>query len=128
MNRIRTIAGALLGLAAGGCAMTFDSSHLGVPVTMASAATASPTTGTPFRLNRHPVFMGWGLITLGAPNLEDVLAGQVGNGAGVTNLKIRVRARLTDLFITGLTFGLFSPRTVTFEGTVQGAAPPASSP
>ena len=106
--------------------MTFDSSHLGVPVTMASAATSPPpTSGTPFRVNRHPVFMGWGLITIGAPNLEDVLAGQVANGAAVTNLKIRVRARLTDLLITGLTLGLFSPRTVTFEGTVQGGVPAA---
>lgn len=126
MNRISSIATALLGLAAGGCAMTFDSSHLGVPVTMASAAT-SPTTGTPFRVNRHPVFMGWGLITIGTPNLEDVLAGQVANGAGVTNLKIRVRASLFDYLVTGLTFGLFAPRTVTFEGTVQGPAP-ASAP
>ena len=125
MIRISSIAAVLLGLAAGGCAMSFDSSHLGVPVTMASAAT-SQTTGTPFHVNRHPVFMGWGLITLGAPNLEDVLAGQVANGAGVTNLKIRVRARWTDLLVTGLTFGLFSPRTVTFEGTVQGAAAPVS--
>jgi protein-S-isoprenylcysteine O-methyltransferase Ste14 len=117
----------LLGLAAGGCAMSFDSSHLGVPVTMASAAT-SQATGTAFRVHRHPVFMGWGLITLGSPNLEDVLAGQVANGAGVTNLKIRVHARLTDYLITGLTFGLFAPRTVTFEGTVQGPAPAASAP
>ena len=125
MNRIRSIATALLGLAAGGCAMSFDSSHLGVPVTMASAAT-SQATGTPFRVNRHPVFMGWGVFTLGAPNLEDVLAGQVGNSAGVTNLKIHVRARWSDLLFTALTFGLFSPRTVTFEGTVQGAAAPVS--
>ena len=122
MNRISSIATVVLGLAAGGCALSFDSSHLGVPVTMASAAT-SQTTGTAFRVNRHPVFMGWGLITIAAPNLEDVLAGQVANGAGVTNLKIRVRARWTDLLVTGLTFGLFSPRTVTFEGTVQGPAP-----
>jgi protein-S-isoprenylcysteine O-methyltransferase Ste14 len=127
VKRIRSIATALLGLAAGGCAMSFDSSHLGVPVTMASAAT-SQATGTPFRVNRHPVFMGWGLITLGAPNLEDVLAGQVANGAAVTNLKIRVRARWTDLLVTGLTLGLFSSRTVTFEGTVQGPAPVTSNP
>jgi protein-S-isoprenylcysteine O-methyltransferase Ste14 len=125
VNRIRSIATALLGLAAGGCAMSFDSSHLGVPVTMASAAT-SQATGTPFRVNRHPVFMGWGAFTLGAPNLEDVLAGQVANGAAVTNLKIHVHARLTDLLFTALTFGLFSPRTVTFEGTVQGATSPVS--
>jgi protein-S-isoprenylcysteine O-methyltransferase Ste14 len=124
--RINPIAATLLGLAAGGCAMSFDASHLGVPVTMASAATSSPTTGTPFRVNRHPVFIGWGLITVGTPNIEDVLAGQVANGAGVTNLKIRVRARWSDLLITGLTLGFFSPRTVTLEGTVQSAAAPVS--
>lgn len=125
MIRISSIAAVLLGLAAGGCAMSFDSSHLGVPVTMAGAATSSAT-GTPFRVNRHPVFIGWGLITASNPNLEDVLAGQAANSAAITNLKIRVRARWSDLLITALTFGLFSPRTVTFEGTIQGAAPAAA--
>ncbi len=126
MSRITSIAAALFGVGASGCAMSFDSTHLGVPVTMASAATTA-IAGTPFHVNRHPVFIGWGAITAAMPNLEDVLAGQVGNGAGVTNLKIKVRARWSDLLITGLTFGLFSPRTVTFEGTVQ-AAPAASAP
>ena len=126
MSRITSIAAAVFGVGASGCAMSFDSTHLGVPVTMASAA-SNTTAGTPFHVNRHPVFIGWGLITAANPNLEDVLAGQVGNGAGVTNLKIRVRARWSDLLITGLTFGLFSPRTVTFEGTVQ-AAPAAATP
>jgi len=126
VHRINSIAAVLLGLAAGGCAMTFDSSHLGVPVTMAKAADR-PATGTPFRINRHPVFIGWGLITAAQPNLEDVLAGQAANNGAVTDLRIHVHARLTDLLITGLTFGLFSPRTVTFEGTIQNA-PPAASP
>lgn len=125
MTRIRSIAATLAGLAVCGCAMSFDSTHLGVPVTMASAPSAT-NTGTPFRVSRHPVFIGWGLITAGMPNLEDVLAGQVGNGAAVTNLKIRVRARWFDLLVTAVTFGAFSPRTVTFEGAVQAAAPSAS--
>lgn len=127
MTRIRSItaAAALVGLC--GCAMSFDSSHLGVPVTMASAATSSAT-GTPFHVNRHPVFIGWGAFTVSNPNLEDVLAGQVGNGAAVTNLKIHVHARWTDLLVTAITFGVFSPRTVTFEGTVQGSASPPTSP
>jgi hypothetical protein len=124
VSRITSIAAALFGVGASGCAMSFDSTHFGVPVTMAAAA-SSTTTGTPFHVNRHPVFIGWGAITAAMPNLEDVLAGQVGNGAGITNLKIRVRARWSDLLITALTFGSFSPRTVTFEGTVQ-AAPPAA--
>jgi len=126
VSRITSIATALFGVGASGCALSFDSTHLGVPVTMASPATTA-TTGTPFHVNRHPVFVGWGVITAAMPNLEDVLAGQVGNGAGVTNLKIRVRARWSDLLITGLTFGLFSPRTVTFEGMVQ-TAPAAAAP
>lgn len=125
MSRITSIAAALFGVGASGCALSFDSTHLGVPATMASPA-ANTTSGTPFHVNRHPVFIGWGLMTAANPNLEDVLAGQVGNGAGVTDLKIRVRARWSDLLITGLTFGLFSPRTVTFEGSVQAA--PAAAP
>lgn len=125
MSRITAITAALLSLGAGGCAMSFDASHLGVPVTMAAAATTQAA-GTPFHVNRHPVFVGWGMFTAGLPNLEDVLAGQVANGAGVTNLKIHVRASLTDLLFTGLTLGFVSPRTVTFEGTVQGGQAPAA--
>jgi hypothetical protein len=65
----------------------------------------------------------WGAFTVSAPGLEDVIAGQVGAGASVANLRIRVRARWSDLLITTLTAGLFSPRTVTFEGVVL---PPAN--
>lgn len=126
MTRITSIAVALASLGVCGCAMSFDSTHLGVPVTMASAPSGS-SPGTPFRVTRHPVFIGWGAITAAMPNLEDVLAGQVGNGAAVTDLKIRVHARWFDLLVTAATFGVFSPRTVTFEGSVQAAAP-ASSP
>jgi protein-S-isoprenylcysteine O-methyltransferase Ste14 len=115
------VALATLGLGAGGCAMTFDSTRLGVPVTMAGPAQAPA--GTPFRVTRHPFFVAWGAFTAASPRLEDVLAGQVGAGTGVANLRIRVRARWSDLLITGLTAGLFSPRSVTFEGTVL---PPAS--
>ncbi len=123
MNRLFAgVAAAALGLAAGGCALTFDSTRLGVPVTMAGPAQAAPT-GTPFQVTRHPVFVVWGAFTVTAPRLEDVVAGQVGAGAGVANLRIRVRARWSDLLITALTAGLFSPRTVTFEGVVL---PPAS--
>lgn len=106
--------------------MTFDSTRLGVPVTMAGAA-ASPPSGTPFRVTRHPTFVIWGAFTIAEARLEDVLAGQVGTGAGVAQLRIRIRARWTDLLITGLTAGLLSPRTVTFEGVIvpTGVVPPA---
>jgi protein-S-isoprenylcysteine O-methyltransferase Ste14 len=123
VNRFHAfVAAAACGLAASGCALTFDSSHLGVPVTLASPAHA-PATGTPFRVTRHPLFVVWGAFTAGAPQLEDVLAGQLGAGASVSDLRIRVRARWSDLLVTALTAGLFSPRSVTFEGVV--VAPPA---
>jgi len=122
VNRLVPYVAAVLGCGASSCALTFDSTHIGVPVTMASPPPGT-TTGTPFRVTRHPVFIMWGLITAASPNLEDLLSGQVANGAGVTNLRIHVRARWTDLLITGLTAGLFSPRTVTFEGNVQSGQP-----
>jgi hypothetical protein len=118
----RSPAIAAFGLALGGCALTFDSTRLGVPVTMAGPAQAAPV-GTPFRVTRHPVFVAWGAFTAAAPNLEDVVAGQVGAGSGVSNLRIRVHARWSDLLFTALSFGFLSPRTVTFEGVV---VPPAS--
>ena len=112
-------------LAVSGCALTFDAAHLGVPVTMADPAAADTGAGaTPFRVTKHPVFLMWGLIPAGQPNLEDVLAGQVGTGASIASLKIRVRSRWSDLLITGLTLGVFTPRSVTFEGVVVGGTKP----
>jgi len=74
-----------LALAVSGCALTLDSTHLGVPVTMAEAAQAPPA-GTPFHVTKHPVYLFLGLIAVSRPNLEDVLAGQVGTGASVASL------------------------------------------
>ena len=117
-----------LALAVSGCALTFDSTHLGVPVTMAEAAQApdrsgpgqAPPAGTPFHVTKHPVYLFLGLIAVSRPNLEDVLAGQVGTGASVASLKIKVRSRWSDLLVTALTLGLIVPRSVTFEGVVVG--------
>ena len=126
VNRIHScVAVAAFGLAATGCAMTFDSAHLGVPVTLASPA-RTPATGTPFRVTRHPLFIAWGAFTAGAPQLEDVLAGQLGAGASIADLRIRVRARWSDLLVTALTAGLFSPRSVTLEGVVVGQPAPTA--
>lgn len=106
-----------LALAASGCALTLDSTHLGVPVSMAGAA-ASADSSTPFRVTKHPVYLLAGLVPVSQPNLEDVLAGQAGAGARIENLKIRVRSRWSDLLVMGLTLGLVVPRSVTFEGVV----------
>ena len=109
----------VLALASSGCALTLDASHLGVPVSLAGAA-ERPDSGTPFRVTQHAVYMILGLVQVKQPNLEDVLGSQVGAGARITNLRIKVRSGLGDLLVTGLTLGLVVPRSVTFEGTVAG--------
>lgn len=124
MNHRRTAAIAFaLALCSSGCALTFDSRHLGVAATMAEPA-QSPAAGTPFRVTKHPLYALWGLMTVAEPNLEDLLAGQAGAGASIASLKIHVRARWSDLLVTVLTAGIVSPRSVTYEGVVVGS--PAS--
>ena len=108
-----------LALALNGCALTLDTSHLGVPVSLASSA-QNPDSGQAFTVTKHSVYLLAGLVSVGQPNLEDVLAGQVGAGARVTNLRIKVRSRWTDLLITGLTLGFVVSRSVTFAGVVAG--------
>ena len=106
-----------LALTVSGCALTFDSTDLGVPTSLAEPA-ATPALGTPFRVTRHPVFLLWGAGPVASPNAEDVLAGQVGTGSRIANLKIKVRSRWSDLLITALSFGAIVPRSVTFEGVI----------
>src|SRR5712664_1491745 len=106
-----------LALTLSGCAMTFDATDLGVPTSLAEPA-QTPPQGTPFRVTKHPVFLLWGLAGASRPNAEDVLAGQVGTGARIANLRIKVRSRLSDLLVTVLTAGVLTPRSVTFEGVV----------
>jgi hypothetical protein len=108
---------AVLALTVSGCALTFDAGDLGVATSMAEPA-QTPPQGTPFRVTKHPVFLLWGLAGASRPNAEDVLAGQVGSGARIANLRIKLRARWTDLLVTALTAGVISPRSVTFEGIV----------
>ena len=120
MIRPVTRAGLLVMVAAltvSGCAMTFDARDLGVPTSMAEPA-QTPPQGEAFRVTKHPVYLLWGLVGASRPNAEDVLAGQVGTGSRIANLRIKVRARWSDVLITGLTLGAISPRSVTFEGVV----------
>jgi len=107
----------MLAFSAGGCALTFDSRRLGVPVSMAGAVSAADS-GAAFRVTKHPVYLIAGLLSVSQPNLEDVLAGQVGTGARIADLRIRVRSRWSDLLVTALTLGFVVPRSVTFEGVV----------
>lgn len=107
--------------AASACALNFDATALGVPATMAAPPGNAPE-GTDFRITRKAVFLLWGILPASRPSLEDTLAGQLIEGIGVANLKIRVSSRFTDLLIMTLTGGLVVPRSVTFEGTVTTSA------
>ncbi len=108
-----------LALAATRCASTFDSSHLGVTATMAEPA-QTPATGRSFSVTKHPVYLLMGLFPVAQPNLEDLLAGQLGGGASIASLRIRVRSRWSDVLVTALTLGLVAPRSITYEGVVVG--------
>jgi hypothetical protein len=100
-----------------GCAQTFDSRALGVPVTMATPA-GQPAEGSRFQVTSHSVFAFWGLARLKEPSLRKALAAQLVGGSGVADLRIRVRSRFPDVLVTILTGGLLIPRSVTFEGVV----------
>jgi hypothetical protein len=113
----------LLALTVGGCALSIDATELGVPTSLAEPA-QTPPQGSSFRVTKHPVFLLWGLVGASRPNAEDVLAGQVGSGARIANLRVKVRSRWSDILVTVLTGGLIVPRSVTFEGIV---VPKASS-
>lgn len=118
MRLARRAAPLLLAAAlAGGCAQTFDATALGVPATLASPA-GQPAEGERFRVSNKAVFGFWGLLRFKQASLQKALAGQLAGGAGVADVRIRVRSRWSDVLITGLTLGLIVPRSVTFEGVV----------
>jgi hypothetical protein len=100
-----------------GCAQTFDSTALGVPVTMANTA-GQPPEGARFQVTSHSVFAFWGLARIKEPSLRKALAAQLAGGGGIADLRIRVRSRFPDVLATILTAGLLVPRSVTYEGVV----------
>ena len=114
MRRAALFLGAVL---LAGCSMNLDSSTLGVPVTMASAA-GSPAQGAHFKTNTHAVYGLWGLFSMSSINLQRALNRQLIGAAGVADLRIKVRSRWSDVLFTLLTAGLVVPRTVTLEGVI----------
>jgi hypothetical protein len=112
----------LLALGAGGCAMTFDSTSLGVPATMAAAASQA-VVGDTFKVTDHALYGLWGLVAVRQPKLQATLEAQLAGGRAVQNLRIHVRRRLVDVLVTALSAGLLSPVSVTFEGIIAPRAP-----
>lgn len=107
----------ILTLAGTGCSMTLDASHLGVPAALSAGAGSQPD-GTPFSVTSRAVYGLWGLVKFSQPSLQKTLASQLVGGKEITNVRVRVRSKLSDLLITGLTLGLIVPRAVTIEGVV----------
>lgn len=119
MSALFRRAGLLLALAAGleGCAIDFDATRVGAPVTMASAV-GQPPQGDRFRVSSHAVYAFWGLARLKTPSLDKALATQLAGGKGIADLRIGMHSSFGDMLVTLLTAGLLVPRSVTFDGVV----------
>lgn len=124
-SRLLTIA--ILALPLAGCTMTFDSTSLGVPVNMASSASA-PAQGEKFSVNTTATWMFWGAIPINAPSLKKALARQLGGGQGVADVKIKVTSGFGGVLFSILTLGVIIPRTVHFEGVITSAPAAATTP
>lgn len=83
-----------------------------------AAAAGQSVAGNRFQVTSHAVFAFWGLARLKEPSLRKALAAQLVGGSGISDLRIRVRSRWSDILVTALTGGLLVPRSVTFEGVV----------
>jgi hypothetical protein len=112
----------LVTLLAGGCVEQFSAVKLGVPVTMAAPADEPPQ-GDHFKVHSTSLHMLFGLVTISQASLQKSLANQLVGGKSVADVRIKVRSRWSDILITGLTLGLFVPRTVEFEGVIVGTPP-----
>lgn len=121
-NSRSLLAALLVALCLTGCAMTFDSTSLGVQATMASAV-SQPAVGDTFTVTSHAVYLFWGLYPVKMPSLRNTLEGQLAGGRGVQDLRIHVGRRWSDLLVTVLTVGVVSPVSVTFEGVITPQSP-----
>jgi hypothetical protein len=113
----RRAAGLALAFVLTGCSMTLDATHLGVPASLAGSG-GPAVEGTRFSVTSRAVYGLWGLARLSEPSLRKTLAAQLLDGKEITNVRVRVRSKFSDLLITGLTLGLIVPRAVTIEGVV----------
>jgi hypothetical protein len=99
----------------GACATTIDATTLGVPATLSSAA-GQRATGEPFSIDTRAVFGLWGIAQLKKPAVDRILASQLVGKNALSDVRIKIRSRWSDVLFTVLTVGLVVPRTVTVEG------------
>jgi len=115
----RYVPAILLLIGGSACSQTFDTTTLGVPVSMA-AAPGDVGAGAPFKTRSHTVHGLFGLVTISQANLQKALARQLVGGQQIAQLRIKSKSRWSDILLTVLTGGLIIPRTVTFEGVILG--------
>ncbi len=115
--RAKGLASLLVAVCLGACSLTYDATALGVPATLASSA-SEPVEGEHFKVTSRAVWGLWGLVQLSQPNLRKALAHQVAEGSSVADIRIKSKARFSDILFTVITLGLLSTRSVTVEGTV----------
>ena len=115
--RTKGLASLLVAVCLGACSLTYDATALGVPATLASSA-SEPVEGEHFEVTSRAVWGLWGLVQLSQPNLRKALAHQVAEGSSVADIRIKSKARFSDILFTVITLGLLSTRSVTIEGTV----------
>ena len=115
--RTKGLASLLVAVCLGACSLTYDATALGVPATLASSA-SEPAEGEDFEVTSRAVWGLWGLVQLSQPDLRKALAHQVGDGVAVADIRIKSKARFSDILFTVITLGLMSTRSVTIEGTV----------
>lgn len=117
-----------------GCAMTFDGSKLGVPITMGSKA-GSPAVGQHFKVSSGSIWVLWGSVPVKKPSLREPLGTQLVGGQSIEDVRITVHSKWYDVLFSVITLGIVTPRTVTLEGTIVGDAsanlkgpPPSANP
>lgn len=115
--RTKGLASLLVAVCLGACSLTYDATALGVPATLASSA-SEPVEGEHFKVTSRAVWGLWGLVQLSQPDLRKALAHQVAEGSSVADIRIKSKARFSDILFTVITLGLLSTRSVTVEGTV----------
>ncbi len=86
------------------CAMTFDGSKLGVPVTMGSKAGA-PAKGQPFKVSSGSIWVLWGAVPVKKPSIREPLGSQLVGGQSLEDVKITVGSRWYDVLVSVITLG-----------------------
>jgi hypothetical protein len=120
------LAAAVVAFLGAGCAQTFDARGVAVPVTMASQG-VDTVDGTPFSVKAHSTYVFWGLWSIDPPKLDRILASQLVGGSEIRNVRIRTKFRFLDLFLTAITAGIYSQKSITYEGEIISVPAPSES-